>query len=229
MNGLNNISFNQESISPDSNNVSNSSNTQHSIGMVSQSVFNVEPGKNSPSSLTADRVQVLNEVEQIKALGQSGNVSFTFEGGSITDFLRNQAECNIEFEGKTFKCVDGAFHWKKWQLAGISDVRMEEFCSANGDEALKLSFGYFQKTYASYADWSKQREHWMWEILNIKFNQNPHFRALLNATAGAAIINHSNKEGVDPFWTDNHTGTGQNILGKMLQAIRENQPSWPSK
>ena len=62
----------------------------------------------------------------------------------------------------------------------------------------------------------------------------PGFRELLLGSAGMLLVEHSAKAGRDPFWTDDHTGGGQNRLGAALMLVRDEllaedgQPSgWP--
>lgn len=181
---------------------------------------------NSSIPLDPNRLKLPELSDRIREMARSGRVSFTFQGGDITDFLRNQATCpeGIVFEGNKFICAEAAFHWKKWQLAAVSDPRVSEFHKANGEAALTLG-QYFMKTYGfNCPSWKEERVLCMWAVLNAKFDQNPTLKNLLNETLGAEIINHNDKEGIDPFWSDNMTGNGLNILGKMLMAIRDGKP-----
>lgn len=64
----------------------------------------------------------------------------------------------------------------------------------------------------------------MWEILIHKFQQNPDFNCFLSRTCPFYLLEHNEKEGRDAYWSDDATGNGLNMLGKMLMAIRDEMP-----
>ena len=49
----------------------------------------------------------------------------------------------------------------------------------------------------------------------------PGFKELLLSTAGVVLMEHSAKQGRDPYWTDDHVGGGQNRLGAALMLVRD--------
>ena len=75
-------------------------------------------------------------------------------------------------------------------------------------------------------EWGGQglRDEAMWQILNVKFAPETNRRALLEATGKAYLLEHNQRAGIDNYWSDNQNGSGYNMLGKMLMAIRDTQP-----
>lgn len=72
--------------------------------------------------------------------------------------------------------------------------------------------------------WTKGvRDQEMWKILNVKFAPGTSFRYLLNATYPAYLLEH-NRTNRDNYWSDNSDGSGENMLGRMLSAIRDGNP-----
>jgi hypothetical protein len=63
----------------------------------------------------------------------------------------------------------------------------------------------------------------MWKILKTKFAADTQMHTLLKATKDAYLLEHNNAKR-DNYWSDNSDGTGQNMLGRMLMAIRDDQP-----
>lgn len=147
-----------------------------------------------------------------------------------TDFLGNFYVCQngVTVWGHRFQCSEAAFQWKKYDLARIQDPKMKEFFYADGEQAFQLN-RYFEKNYpGQFAPKWKEgvRDDVMWEILQAKFQQNPELMDLLNVTSGAYLLEH-NQAKRDNYWSDNHDGSGKNMLGKMLMAIRDSLPKPP--
>lgn len=182
-------------------------------------------------SIPSAHQQQLNELRQFVAL--LGYLAFYKAG--ITSFLGNFAECpnGIRLWGQQFRCAEAAFQWRKFQLAAIQnqrvdildDPKMQEFFSCDGEQAFILR-QYFDRAYPNVfvANWlNGVSDEVMWEVLQAKFDQNPQFKELLDATQGGYLLEHNNRPGKDCYWSDNHDGSGHNILGKMLMAIRDHK------
>ena len=93
------------------------------------------------------------------------------------------------------------------------------------------------------------RDDVMWEVLQEKFAQDLYLMQLLKATESAYLLGHSQMTrdrfvtlsdtdfiasiSLDPispensYWNDNNDGTGKNMLGQMLMAIRDGKPKPP--
>ncbi len=73
-------------------------------------------------------------------------------------------------------------------------------------------------------NWNKGiRDQVMWKILNVKFAYGNPNHLLLKATKDAYLLEHNNAKR-DNYWSDNSDGSGENMLGRMLSAIRDGQP-----
>ncbi|CRX39500.1 NADAR family protein [Estrella lausannensis] len=152
-----------------------------------------------------------------------------------TEFLGNFAHCRLGvrvFEN-TFQCSEAAFQWRKYYLAAVeharddlmNDPRMKEFFSANGEKAYRIN-QELRKQYHGIVPvgWrTGVRDLVMQSVLEAKFEQNPELKQLLDATKGAYLLEH-NEAARDDYWSDNSNGTGKNMLGKMLMALRDGTP-----
>jgi len=82
----------------------------------------------------------------------------------------------------------------------------------------------FNKKSLYVTGWNKGiRDQEMWKILNVKFAAGTYLHHLLKATKDAYLLEHNNAKR-DNYWSDNSDGSGENMLGRMLSAIRDGQP-----
>lgn len=183
-----------------------------------------------------------NDVKKIAStpINANGDRLVCFYKTGPTEFLGNFADCpsSIKIWGQTFQCAEAAFQWRKYSWAAEQNNRIDmqqdpemlKFATADGEEAFSLKT-YFDTQYPKvYVNgWMDQgiRDQVMWEILQAKFSQNKEFRDLLRDTEGAYLLEHNNRKGKDAHWSDDHDGSGENLLGKMLMAIRDNEPCPP--
>jgi len=158
----------------------------------------------------------------------------------------NFHRCHIKAFGKEFECAEAAFQYRKCQLAGLPESALKKFY-ASKDTQGRVNRGYdgegaFQasrriereydkrnggnafKNKLMSIDWKKagraKCDEVMWEVLQCKFGQNAHLMKSLRDTGNALILEH-NQEARENWWSDNHDGSGKNMLGKMLEAIRK--------
>lgn len=153
-----------------------------------------------------------------------------------TEFLGNFAHCpnGIDYLGHHFRNSEAAFQWTKFYLAALENQRedmlldpeMNQFFEASGEEAFRLRQKLGQKYQGVYSkSWLQGlRDQVMWEILVAKFEQNSDYASCLLSTAPYYLLEHNEKQGRDAYWSDDHTGNGLNMLGKMLMAIRDRLP-----
>lgn len=178
-----------------------------------------------------------NKVQEIAdtPINAQGDCLVCFYKSGPTEFLGNFAPCasGIRIWGQTFQCAEAAFQWKKFSMAAQQNHRIDmqqdpnmlKFFTCDGEEAFRLR-KYFDHQYPQVyvSGWQKGvRDQTMWEILQAKFSQNQAFHRLLQDTAGAYLLEH-NQAKRDDYWSDNHDGSGKNMLGKMLMALRDNKP-----
>lgn len=168
-------------------------------------------------------------------INANGDCLVCFYKSGPTEFLGNFAHCpsGVTVWGETFQCSEAAFQWRKFYLAAqqknrpdlLADPNFAKFKTCTGEEAFQLR-KYFDAQYPGVvvSGWSHgKRDDVMWEVLNAKFSQNKDLMDLLKTTGGAYLMEH-NQAARDDYWSDNHDGSGKNMLGKMLMAIRDGTP-----
>jgi len=176
--------------------------------------------------MQASKPQPCAVVQQIaqRAIDHQGNKLVCFYKTGPTEFLGNFAICpkGLSIWGQRFRCAEAAFQWQKYVRAGIKDAMMNEFFTADGETAFRLNRKLAKKYPQIYPPgWKKGvRDLVMWEVLQAKFQQNPVFKQLLDDTMGAYLLEH-NQAKRDDYWSDNSDGSGKNMLGKMLMALRD--------
>ena len=191
----------------------------------------------SPSPLLL-QIQSISQ----KPINPKGEKLVCFYKTGPTEFLGNFGRCSngTTIWGKRFACTEAAFQWRKYYLSALSldttDPRrlpllnqindpVSGFFSCNGEEAFKLNKRLREDFKGVLApNWDhEERDPAMWQALQAKFQQNPELQQLLAATAGAYLLEH-NQASRDSYWSDNHDGSGKNMLGRMLMSIRDHRP-----
>lgn len=134
----------------------------------------------------------------------------------ITEFrgefswLSNFFPVQIEYEGLTYPSVEHAYQAGK--LINIEDRKL----------FLIMSAGQAKRNWKKYKTYNLTEEfrlNLMYQLLSIKFNQEP-FKSLLIATGDCNIIEKN-------YWGDTFfgyclkTNQGKNHLGQMIMNIRE--------
>ena len=184
--------------------------------------WGLEKAKKIKENLAKYLADPLAAKKQLQDLAKNEKLVCFYKTG-LTEFLGNFAPCPVKVYGKIFPCSEAAFQWRKYDLVGVKDKAiMDQFFTANGEEAFQLKHA-LEKKYPNQFDpnWKNGvRDVVMWEVLNAKFTQNNDLKELLEATKGSYLLEH-NQAPRDDYWSDNHNGTGKNMLGKMLMAIRD--------
>jgi ribA/ribD-fused uncharacterized protein len=67
-------------------------------------------------------------------------------------------------------------------------------------------------------DWEAVKDDVMMDAIRAKFTQNPKCKEVLLSTGDARIFENSK---VDYYWGVGKSGTGKNMLGKLLMKLRE--------
>jgi ribA/ribD-fused uncharacterized protein len=161
----------------------------------------------------------------ISEIASSGLVCFYKNGP--TAIFGNFALCpkGVTVFGKSFRCAEAAFQWKKFQLAGVPEDQLTKFFTSTGEEAFQLSRSIHIDIPLSWylalkSGPSSDRFSVMRKALKAKFNQNPEMMNALKDTGAAYLLEHNPVIGRDNYWSDDHTGDGKNRLGKLLMSIR---------
>lgn len=66
-------------------------------------------------------------------------------------------------------------------------------------------------------DWENVRDEVMLNVLRVKFVQHTELREILVSTQGVQLVEHTKN---DRYWGDGGDGTGQNVLGTLLEKVR---------
>lgn len=121
-------------------------------------------------------------------------------------FLSNFYPARVSYQGILYQNTEAAFHAQK------DPSRAKEFCNLNPSEAKRLG-----RRVKLRSDWELVKDNIMFDIVALKFKQNPFLTEKLLKTGDEELI-----EGND--WNDCYWGVcrgrGENKLGQILQRIR---------
>lgn len=124
------------------------------------------------------------------------------------DWLRNDYICDVLFGGITYPSVEHAY-----QAAKFRDKNKKlEIKNADLKEALRIG----RKTDCVRDDWDSVRESIMLQLLRAKFTQNDLLAERLAKTGTDPIV----MEGYNSFWGTGRDGSGENVLGQLLEGVR---------
>lgn len=131
-----------------------------------------------------------------------------------TYWLGNFYPIKVEYNGLVFADSEAAFQAQKF--INYPQI-MAEFTNLTGDQAYHKAR---ELESLIRPDWSQVKVEVMKEVLLAKVHQNPIIASKLEATGDAALVEHNPVKGRDAFWSDDHDGTGLNMLGKLWMEIR---------
>jgi ribA/ribD-fused uncharacterized protein len=152
-----------------------------------------------------------------------------FYKGGASAFLSNFYVAPFTVFGKTFRCSEAAFQWKKWsEILGDKHPLLTPFFTADGEGAFQQHRSLERQFPGRHPKgWLQERDKVMWEILQAKLSQVKGLKEKLAATGTAYLLEHKDpKIGRDDYWSDgNGLGTvGGNRLGGMWMALRRQAP-----
>ncbi|ERM58404.1 MULTISPECIES: NADAR family protein [Vibrio] len=142
-----------------------------------------------------------------------------YEPEDPNGYLSNFAACPIEVGDQIWATSEHYYQAMKFSSQALRNIILEARTPA---EAFSLSRDYEDQVRE---DWYDIRVEVMEFIVAEKFRQNPQFALFLTNTGDSVIKEHSHK---DSFWGDGGDGTGENRLGEILMAVRQQLRTQPS-
>ena len=127
------------------------------------------------------------------------------------DYLSNFYPACVQVDGLEYLSSEAAFQAAK--CAKAEDRLL--FAELNSNDSKRLGHQVSVRS-----DWEAVRIEEMEKVVRAKFTQNPHLARFLVETGDAELIEGNSWH--DTFWgVDLKTGEGENHLGKILMALRE--------
>ncbi len=128
------------------------------------------------------------------------------------DIFSNFYACGIIVNGLWFPTAEHAYQHRK--SIEMNDMECAEYILNSVTPQDAKHYGN-QVTTDDY--WHNIKQGVMYEILHEKYKQCPEFAQRLLDSAGQVVIEATNNE----FWAEGKSGKGQNILGHLLMALRD--------
>jgi ribA/ribD-fused uncharacterized protein len=136
--------------------------------------------------------------------------------------------CTFVVDGKTFGCAEQYMMHGKALLFGDGEIAAQILAAAHprDHKALGRKVRGFDD-----AMWKRERERIVRDGNRAKFTQNAELRAQLVATRGTLLVEASPRDRIwgiglaatDPRAKDPTKWRGQNLLGKLLTALRDEE------
>lgn len=141
--------------------------------------------------------------------------------------LSNWHPADFQVRGVPFTCVEQFMMWSKAKLFG--DNQTAEAILRTRDPKTQKALGRAVKGFSE-ATWVAHRKAILVEGCREKFEQNPHLKAVLLGTTGTALVEASPYDRIwgcglsadDPKIVDRRNWRGENLLGQVLEEVREN-------
>lgn len=143
--------------------------------------------------------KVPNEIRFYRASGEYG-------------YLSNLYRIPITFEGKEFRSAEDAYQFGK-----PKDLEIAEWLISAPKPHLCAAAAHALFAFDIRPDWSTYKVVRMAKVIDTKFGQNPVIACKLIDTWPAYLTEESN---TDAYWGIGKKGNGQNMLGILLMATR---------
>lgn len=128
-------------------------------------------------------------------------------------WLSNLYPRSLVFSGREFSCREAAYQYGK-----ARDRAVAEWIVAAPTPRLMAIAAHGLFSYDVRPDWSTAKVLRMQGVLLAFFSQNRDLFEKLQATRPARLVEQSN---TDAFWGIGRNGNGKNMLGTLLEQVRE--------
>ncbi|MBU6446249.1 MAG: NADAR family protein [Verrucomicrobia bacterium] len=162
---------------------------------------------------------------QLNALANRDGYVWFYDGkNKLTAFMGNfyldPVTMTIHGQKVTFQTAEAAFQYGRYAHLDRRDILVAFTDAKTGDAALALKETY--KAAGADPHWIKggQNIRWMRQVLASKFKPGSKLAGQLLDTGSAYLVEHNERKGRDTFWSDDHDGTGENMLGQLLMERR---------
>jgi ribA/ribD-fused uncharacterized protein len=125
------------------------------------------------------------------------------------DWMRNDYNCDISVAGYTYATVEHAYQAAKFKDPDLKQAIQEA-------ETVREARNVGRNNVNIRDDWDDIRATIMESLVRQKFTNNPTLGDRLAKTGSAEIV----MEGYDEFWGTGRDGTGENMLGAILETVR---------
>jgi ribA/ribD-fused uncharacterized protein len=134
-------------------------------------------------------------------------------------WLSNLYRRTVVFEGRAFSCREAAYQYGK-----PKDRVVAEWIVSAPKPHLIAAAAHGLFVFDVQPDWSTVKVGRMRAVLLAFFEQHDDLRDKLTATRPARLVEQSN---TDAFWGVGKKGNGKNMLGMLLEEVRDRKASKP--
>ena len=163
-----------------------------------------------PTIVTRNRFSPLEEHLSTPKQTDRTRIEVTFKGPD--NVLSNFYPCRLEYEGQHYSSAEHVYRTSHalflHQLSAAQEIRW----ARHAGEAKLIA----RKRLTSTKEWNEAKTHIMRKIMITKAKQVPAFLKALKDT-GTRPLTHNVP---DEYWGTGISGTGQNVMGKILEEIR---------
>lgn len=138
-----------------------------------------------------------------------------YQGQFLANFYPCKITLTINGITGSFYTAEAAFQATKWWSDPTGRAQLEG--AKTGTDAFHIKRGLSNPD-NSYAGLG--RDGAMKEVLTQKFS-DPSLKQALLLTGEAYLLEHNEVNGRDSYWSDDHDGSGTNMLGRTLMEVRE--------
>lgn len=132
------------------------------------------------------------------------------------NFWQAKLSLKIGSVSASFHTAEAAFQATKWW--NHDNIRDQFENALTGSEAFSIKKHLSILADSTYAGLG--RDGAMKAVLESKFS-DPNLQQGLMTTGAAYLLEHNSRTGRDSYWSDNHDGSGHNMLGRTLMSIRQ--------